>query len=116
METLEDKPSRWAGLGIGVIYLVGIAVGLGILLSLMMHGPDLTDNPAQKLVQKMLARMAWICVAMLGLTLLMLFWLVAHALTQRLRGPRHAPTEYVDAWRLAGERAKPEEEDEEPRQ
>lgn len=109
METIDERAAaRWAGFAIGIIFLVGMAVGLGVLLSLALHGAIGADEPTKKL----LARLAWISVALLGLTLLMLFWLVAHYLTNKFRTQGHPPTEYVDAWRLAGQRARAEPQDE----
>ena len=49
---------------------------------------------------------------MLGLTAVMLFWVVVRFLMQRIKPEeRHEKTAYVDAWSLAGQRAKPQEDD-----
>lgn len=68
-----------------------------------------SDKKAENLLQTV----AWISVALLGLTLVMIFGVVARFLRRRLaglEGPVHSRTEYVDAWALAGKRAKPEPE------
>lgn len=114
METIDEEgKSRSASFLITLIFLIGMAVGLGILLGLVVHGADSAEGVSRKL----LARLAWMSLAMLSLTMVMLFWLVAHYLTRRIRPHRHEPTQYVDAWSLAGQRTKPqveepEEEDE----
>ncbi|MFB3891319.1 MAG: hypothetical protein ACE15C_04770 [Phycisphaerae bacterium] len=71
-----------------------------------------TAAPAPQGLPKLLARLAVVSIAMLCLTAVMLFWVVARFLMQRLRPEgRHARTPYVDAWSLAGKRAKPEEDE-----
>lgn len=62
--------------------------------------------------------MAWLSLALLALTILVLVWMVIHHVSRRLgrRSPRRT-TEHVDAWALAGKRFKLEEdadEQEEP--
>lgn len=114
METLTDRQQgRSSSFAITLVFLVGMAVGLAILLGMILHGVAGAEGASRKL----LSRLAWISMAMLGLTLVMLFWIVAHYLMGRFRPQGHQPTEYVDAWKLAGQRVKPPQEppgDEDP--
>jgi hypothetical protein len=56
-------------------------------------------------------RFALVCTALLGLTLVVIFWLVVRFARTRIpQPPPPGRTEHVDAWRLAGERMKMEEE------
>lgn len=61
---------------------------------------------------KFLARLAWVSAALMGVTLLVLFWVVIHFILGRAKQVSHHRTQYVDAWRLAGQRVKPIDDDE----
>lgn len=61
---------------------------------------------------KFLARLAWVSAALMAVTLLVLFWVVIHFILGRAKQVSHHRTQYVDAWRLAGQRVKPIDDDE----
>jgi hypothetical protein len=80
-------------------------------------GAESQESAAKTLAgsAKFLARLAWLSAALMGLTLLVLFWVVTHFILQRAgRNSRHERTQYVNAWSLAGQRVKPLEEDDPP--
>lgn len=105
METIDhSNGSRTASFIVTLLFLVAMVTGMGIMFGLTLHGAQgATDE-----VKKLLRLLAWMSVAMLGLTLLMLFWLVVRFMMRRIRPQGHGPTEYVDAWSLAGKRVKPQ--------
>ena len=62
--------------------------------------------------RRVLARLAWLSAAMLGATLIVAFWVVARFAAHRLvPGGKRQNTPYVNAWSLAGQRARPMSED-----
>ena len=73
------------------------------------------EPPSPKTLEtsvKFLARLAWVSAALMGVTLLVLFWVVIHFILGRAKQVSHHRTQYVDAWRLAGQRVKPIDDDE----
>jgi membrane protein implicated in regulation of membrane protease activity len=100
--------------GFVVLGLAAISGGLIFMLVVTFRAIDqTTDMPTRKL----LARLAWLSLALLLLTLLLLVWAVTRHLRYWLRPlPRARRSEYVNAWVLAGQRFKLEddEQDDEP--
>jgi len=111
MEVEPKKAPRKPRLLALAIALVAVAVLLGILLAITLGA---VPQVAAKTKPAML-RLAWATFFALGLTLILLVWVVIRFAIERTRptGPKH--TEYVDAWSLAGKRMKvePPPEDEE---
>jgi hypothetical protein len=107
METLEPPPrSRWARFLVPLLFLAVIAAALGTLLVLMVsHIGTIANLPQKKLERQGLVRLAMICAVLLGLTLIVMFWMIVRFLGARFqKPPEHTATEHVDAWRLAGQR------------
>ena len=85
-----------------IVGLATIAAGLGAATAFA-AGMAATAGPLQG---KYLYYLALVCLALLGLVLLALTWLVLRTISGRFRPVHHEPTEYVDAWSLAGKRFK----------
>ncbi len=86
-----------------VITLMVMATGLGCLMFITAgHAADEPDSDTRK----MLARLAWMSLALLALVVVVLAWLVIRhaALRLRERKTKPAPTPYVNSWALAGKR------------
>ena len=117
METLGPQPSRqpWGRFLTLLLAMGAMAAILGVLLGLVLSGlPQAAGNstPAEKAHRSGLVRFAVVCVALLGLTLIVMFWLVVRFLGSRFQAPlEHSRTEHVDAWSLAGKRLKVGEEE-----
>jgi len=102
MENMSIDRSQVISFAIRAAVLLAVAIGLAAQTFMAAEAAgQMTDEPARKL----LAKIAWLSVAMLGLTLLLLFWTVARFFRRRLPGGlAHHRTPYVDAWALAGKR------------
>ena len=91
-----------------VVWLAALCVGLGVLLGLLLR--DAADADAAGRTQQAQARLAWVCLAMLAGTLVVLVWTVLRYIRFRtVRPPRPRPTPHVDAWALAGQRLRLED-------
>ena len=89
-----------------VVWLALLCVGLGVLLVLMLRAA--ADAPSDTRLG--LAHLAWVCLALLGGTFLVLVWTVLRYVRFRTaRPPRRRPTPHVDAWKLAGQRLRLED-------
>lgn len=110
MELDPGRPARSASFAFVVLGLTAICAGLGAMLFVTTSAADgVADLPTRKL----LARLAWGSLALLCVALVLLVWAV-------MRHVRHAlaasaplkPSEYVNAWELAGKRFQLPDEDE----
>ncbi len=113
MAPLERPPqSPWPRI-ISLAFLAAMAAVLSTLLWLA-----LSDVPAQSSgpPRKWAVRFALLCAVLLGMTLVLAFWISLRLAGSRLRKPvEHSRTEHVDAWRIAGERMRvPREDEDEP--
>ena len=108
---MEIEPPRvrsWGRLIVLGGTLLALAIGLTVLVALSLHWAG-TAAPATR---PRWAQIAWACLAVLLLTVIALLTMIYRFLVAPIQapGPR-SHTEHVDAWRLAGERAKvPDEE------
>jgi len=85
-----------------LVMLMAMIVGLGTLIYLTRDAITRTDDA---LMQDMLARLAWISLALMGVALILLLLAVMHFVRSRFpAGSARRPTPYVDAWALAGQR------------
>ncbi len=106
------NPSR-LGYGIAVLILAALT---GALAGGVFLASRLASNGAPE-DRGVYVRLAWVCVAALGITLVLLVWTLAR-LAGRAVGsrPRPAPTEYINAWKLSSQRMQlpedPEDHDE----
>ena len=104
METLEpQRRPAWARFLTLLVALGVMAAVLGTLLGVVLSNAA----GASKEQKAGLVRLAVVCVAMLGLTAVVMFWLVLRFVGERLAKPpeeTRTETEHVDAWRLAGQR------------
>jgi len=109
MEEIEKpKPNATVRFVVLSAALLVMIVVLGVLLLVALEAAE--DADAQ--TRSYLARMAWLFLIMLLLTVLCLFWLSIRYLIiwTRTRARRHE-TPYVNAWAMAGQRFKLDEED-----
>ncbi len=107
-----DDPNRMRTVNFVVLLvMLGIlTAGLGSLTYLAI---DAAAQAGSDNMQKLLARLAWVSLSMLCITLLLLFWIIMRFFRRRFRSSHPASeTPYVDAWSLAGERFKLDEEEE----
>jgi len=116
MEEIEFQRTRqWAKFLTLIVALVVMAAVLGTLIGVMLsYAKDSTGA-----VRSWLMRSAIVCVAMLGLTLIVLVCVIMRFALRRIELPTgRTRTEHVDAWALAGKRFRlpdeDEDEDEEP--
>ena len=109
MEIDPKSTGQIANFVILIAALFVISIGLGALTFLTIQAADVTDDVA---VRKLLAELAWVAVALLGLTLVVLMWSVMRFVRSRITVSRtHTRTPYVDAWAEAGRRYQLTEED-----
>ena len=81
--------------------LCAMAVCLGVLLMLVLRQAQAVEGDARHY----LVRLAWVCLVMLLLTLLILLWVAGRFVLDLMRAQRPPePTPYVDAWAEAGRR------------
>ena len=97
----------WA---IVTVMLVVICAGLVVMLAMTVRGAMRSDGATAQYY----GRMAWLSLALLALNVVLLAWVVIHYVSGRLaRKSSRRPTKYVDAWAIAGQRFKLDEEAEE---
>ena len=110
MEVDPRRTSRALSFGLVVLGLVAISAGLIAMLVITTQAAGTTTEPRTK---NLLAHLAWLSLALLSLTLVLLVWAVMRHVRYWLRPVRRArSSQYVDAWALAGKRIKvPEDED-----
>ena len=108
---VRRKTFQAVNFAIVITSLVLIAVVLGVLLALTMHGAAQAEGKSRDY----LLRLAWLTLAVLVMTILLLGWVIVHriALAHQRGGKRSTPP-YINAWSLAGKRFCAEEEDEDP--
>ncbi len=109
---------REMNLALVIAFLVIICFGLGALAALALRGAEAFDNNPDQ--QRMLARLAWLSVAMLLGTMVLLVWAVMRFARGRVfredQEARRPKEEHIDAWAEAGRRFQlaPDDEPEEP--
>jgi len=110
MEIEQTNRLRIAGFVVLTGALVLILAGCAAMLVIATRAAALADPHTKRV----LARLAWLAAAILGLALLLLLWAVMRFVANRIR-PRgqRTPTAYVNAWAVAGQRFKLQEADEE---
>ena len=117
METLDlHRRSQWTKFLVLLLFLGVMAACLGTLLGVILSNfgklPAATEATARAERQGMI-RLALICAVLLGLTLIVIFWMIVRFVGSRFQAPlERSSTEHVDAWRLAGSRLKVSEDDE----
>jgi hypothetical protein len=109
MDLDPGKQARSVSFAFVVIGLVAVAAGLGAMLYVTASAVGgVADLPTRKL----LARLAWGSLALLCVTLILLVWAVMRHIRQALTAAEPLkPSEYVNAWELAGKRFQLPEED-----
>lgn len=106
---MSDRGVRTA-LYAGVSATLGAGVVYAVVMAGRMADAAIAAAPEHK---GYLARLAWVCVVVAAMTAVALIWVVMRFLSFRLTGgDKRTPTEHVDAWKLAGQRFKLTEEDE----
>ncbi len=86
---------------IQMIVLGAMAAVLGGLIRIMLSDAAVADA----ITRKGLVRLAWICTAFLGLTLLVMVWVfIRYLISRRPPVTERTRTEHVDAWAIAGQR------------
>jgi len=104
MEMRDDTTARSASFGIVVVGLVAISAGLVAMLVITTQAAFRTTDPAAR---KLLARLAWLSLALLCLAVVMVIWCVLRRIRYHVRSQRlPKSSEYVNAWELAGKRFK----------
>jgi membrane protein implicated in regulation of membrane protease activity len=84
-----------------VITLSALMVGLIVLVVLIARAAVGAQAP----VRHAMLRLAWFAVALLGVTAVLLVWVLIRYVRERFQAPsRRGRTDYVDAWREAGRR------------
>lgn len=111
MEIDKQRTVRTANFIILIVSLTAMATGLALLTLVTTRAAGRIGDTE---TQKLLMRLAWVALALLCLTLVLLLWAVMRFVRSRIRFSRQRThTPYVDAWALAGKRFKlPEEQPE----
>ena len=108
MEEEHVKRYRAASFAIVAVWMGVLSVGLSTLMYFLLHGATETVEQARTFR----LRLAWMCLVMLGGTLVLLLWSVMRYFRFRVGGrAEHAATPHVDAWAVAGRRFQLEDED-----
>lgn len=90
--------------------LLALAAGLIAMLVITTRAAIAVGDAATR---KLLARLAWMSLALLCLTVVLLLWALLRHVRYRLRAaPPLKPSKYVNAWELAGQRFQLDEDDE----
>jgi len=103
----QRKPDRAVQVTLVVISLVVVAVLLGLLMYFLLSAAVV----AEEQLSRALVRLAWFILALLALTLLMLFWVVMREVVRATRRPDRRRTPYVNVWAEAGRRFQPPDAD-----
>ncbi|HUS91868.1 MAG TPA: hypothetical protein VM695_08460 [Phycisphaerae bacterium] len=115
MEIDSDSGPRLGSFGVVVGGLLALAVGLGAMLVITIREASAMTDPAAR---KLLLRLAWLSLVLISLDLVMLLWCVLRHIRDRMEAePPPKPSKYVNAWELAGQRIRLEDEtdaDEDP--
>ena len=108
----SDRTTRSVSFAFVILGLGALAAGLGVMLAIAARGAwQVTDAPTQKL----LLRLAWLSLVLLCVTLVLLLWAVLRHVRYRLySAPPLKPSQYVDAWELAGRRLTLDDADDAP--
>ncbi len=95
-----------------IVMLAVMAGGLFVVTAMAANLAGEVENIDQR---RVLARIAWVAISLMGLALVVLLWTVMRYFRSRMQlGQHREPTPYVDAWSLAGKRMQvPTEEDDE---
>ena len=99
-----NTASRSASFTVILVGLVIICVGLGAMMFITIEAASTTTDLAAR---KLLARLSWLSLVLLCLAGLMTTWVLLRYVRHRLRDGAATPAEpsqYVNAWELAGKR------------
>jgi hypothetical protein len=111
MDMTAGSKSRTASFVFVMLGLGLLAVGLGFMLVITLGG---ARDIADPVTQRLLLRLAWLSLLLLSLTLILLLWSVIRHVRYRIHWDAPVrPSEYVNAWELAGQRFQlPDDDDE----
>jgi len=108
MEIDRRRKFRAVNFTIAVVGLAMIAAGLVVMIVITAGQAGQADQQ----VRKALARLALLSMALLGLTVVVLVWIVLHNVLERISlRKQQSTTPYVDAWTEAGRRLELTDED-----
>jgi hypothetical protein len=99
-----NTASRSASFTVILVGLVIICVGLGAMMFITIDAASTTTDLAAR---KLLARLSWLSLVLLCLAGMMTMWVILRYVRHRLRDnvpPPAEPSQYVNAWELAGKR------------
>ncbi len=106
MEIDRQSTLHAVSFAIVVVTLIAICAGLAVMIVITTRGA----KEAEGAMEHYFYRMAWLSLALLALSIVVLVWVVIHHVSGRLgRKSSRPPTQHVDAWALAGKRFKLEE-------
>ena len=121
MEIEQHRKIQLANFLVMTVMLAAIGVGLAWLTHLAMQAAGQVTEARE---HKLLGRLAWLAMALLGMVCVLWFWVLVRFLRMRAILPRDkTATDYVDAWSLAGKRyelteddnvIEPDDEDDQP--
>ena len=114
MDLEQSLAARRVSSIVVTVLLAVIAAGMVYVVLTVTGAAAGADEPTRR----GLARLAWIGMLLLAVSVVLLVWSLARTLRLYLARPQqHRPTEYVDAWSEAGRRmqveSEPEEDDDE---
>ncbi len=99
-----NTTSRSTSFVVVLVGLVVMCVGLGAMMFITIEAASATTDPAAR---KLLARLSWMSLVLLCMAGLMTMWVVMRHVRHRMRdsaAPPAEPSQYVNAWELAGKR------------
>ncbi len=110
MGVTQSKVLQAINFAVVTVVLASLCGGLVGIIMLSAHPSQAPAGTAEQIAaqQEYRYRMAWIATALLGMTLLLLAWMMIRHLAPRWQRKSKPPgSDYIDAWSLAGRRAKP---------
>ncbi|MCE5324793.1 MAG: hypothetical protein LLG01_00105 [Planctomycetaceae bacterium] len=110
MGVTHSKVFQTVNVAIVTVVMASLCGGLLAIIWLSAHPANPPTGTPQQIAahQEYRYYMAWIATALLGMTLLLLAWMfIRHMAPRWRRKSKPAGSDYIDAWSLAGRRAKP---------
>lgn len=106
MEIDRQRTLHAASFAVVTVTLTAVCAGLVAMIVITTRGAKEAEGARGHYFY----RMAWLSLALLALSIVVLVWMVIHHVSGRLgRKSSRPPTQHVNAWALAGKRFKLEE-------
>jgi hypothetical protein len=112
MEKMTPQRRRTVNAILAVLFLALLTAAMAWLTWMLADAADAVNQaaatPQEEARGEGLARLALLTFIFMALAVLLLAWAVIRMIGRLLEPKHHEPTEYVDAWSLAGRRVTPD--------